>query len=81
MLQPAYKWKRYRNLTQRGIFISWVVLIGSVAFSVWFWLPRAREGAYWGNFAGFVLTGWGIQFAALELLRLFGGSRETRSES
>ncbi len=81
MWKPAYRWKRYSNLTKRGILIFWVALVGSVVFSVWFWIPRALEGAFIGNFAGCVLTGWGIQFAALELLRLFGGSRETRSES
>ncbi|MDE2879906.1 hypothetical protein [Candidatus Palauibacter soopunensis] len=81
MWKPAYRWKRYSNLTQRGIFIFWVAWTGSMVFSLWFWLPRALEGAYFGNLAGLVVTAWGIQFATLELLRLFGGSRETRSES
>ena len=78
MWKPVYKWKRYSNLTKPGIFIFWVAFAGSIGFSVWFWLPRALEGAYFGNFVGFLLTSWGIQFATLELLR-FIGSRTTRS--
>lgn len=80
MWQPAYKWKRYRNLTERGIFVFWVVWTGSMVFSLWYWIPKI-EGAFFGAIAGMVVTAWGIQFAALELLRRFGGSRETRGET
>lgn len=80
MWKPAYRWKRYRNLTKRGILVFWVVLVGSIAFSVWFWMPRALEGGYLGNLVGLVITAWAIQFAALELLRLIS-LRETRRES
>lgn len=77
MWQPAYRWKRYRDVTKRGIVVFWVVWAGSLGFLMWFWLPKV-QGAFSWSFAGLVLTAWAMQFAALESLRLIG-LREPRN--
>lgn len=80
MWKPAYKRKRYRNLTKRGISLFWIVWTGSMVFSFGVWLPRI-DVAFWQSLAGLVVTAWAIQFAGFELLHLFAGSHDTRTDT
>ena len=79
MWKPIRKWNRYRSLPG-GEPLQYAILFFAVLLGCWPWF-RWYDGSVMVKGGGAVLTAWALQFAALELFRLFGGSRETRSES
>ena len=81
-LKPVYKWKRYRGLTRRGMFVFHGLSFCAVMFAVWFWGRSIDETGFLLSVLGMVVTAWAFLFCALELvLFLFPGLRDPARET